>query len=166
MKTFQRLTASLLLIVLLSVPFHVHAQATILPTTPLEGQDCTNLINQYNAATDAKSRQAALDSFVDKNAGNFQGASRNDLLGCAIKTGQITLDMIPLFITYIVNFLLGLSALIAVLFIVIGGYHYVVGGLLDEKEKGKKTIMNALMGMAIALMAWAIVNVLMSAITG
>jgi hypothetical protein len=74
--------------------------------------------------------------------------------------------MIPYFFTYFINFLLGMSGIITVLFIVIGGYHYVVGGLTEEKEKGKNTIKHALMGMGVALLAWTIVTVLINAITG
>lgn len=91
---------------------------------------------------------------------------KDHLLGCAIKTGRISLAMIPYFFTYFINFLLGLSGIVVVLFIVIGGYHYVVGGLTEEKEKGKNTIKNALLGMAVALLAWTIVTVLINAITG
>lgn len=91
---------------------------------------------------------------------------RANLLGCGIKTGRISFSMIPYFITYIVNFALGLVGLISVLFIVLGGYFYVFGGLTEDKDKGKKTIVHALEGMGLALMAWTIVNVIMSAVTG
>ena len=91
---------------------------------------------------------------------------RDNLLGCAIKTGKITLAMIPYFITYIINFLLALSGLISVLFIVIGGYQYVYGGLGENKDKAKKTINHALMGLAIAILAWSIVNAIINAVTG
>jgi len=88
-----------------------------------------------------------------------------DLLGCAIKTGRISLNMLPYFIKYIADFALGLSGLIAVLFIVIGGYFYVWGGLTDNKEKGKKTIINALIGMSVAILSWTIVSLVLAVFT-
>jgi len=87
------------------------------------------------------------------------------LLGCAIKTGRISLSMIPHFISFMANWMLGLVGIIAVLFIVLGGYMYIYGGLTDDKEKGKKYIFHALMGMSLALLAWVIVTIIISAIT-
>lgn len=91
--------------------------------------------------------------------------SKDELLGCAIKTGGVTLGMIPYFISYITNFFLAIIGLVCVLFIVIGGYFYIYGGLSENKEKGKKTIMHALMGLGVASLAWVIVNIIMAAVT-
>lgn len=92
-------------------------------------------------------------------------ATVNDILGCAIKTGRISLQMVPYFITYISNFLLSIVGLISILFIVIGGYQYIAGGLTDEKTKAKQYIYHALLGMGIAIMAWVIVNMVITIIT-
>jgi hypothetical protein len=93
------------------------------------------------------------------------GSGRDNLLGCAIKTGRISLQMIPYFISYISNFLLSIIGLICVLFIVLGGYFYIAAGLTEGKEKGKKYISHALLGMAVAILSWIIVNVVMYAVT-
>ncbi len=111
-----------------------------------------------------QNRDAALQNSL-ADSSKAEPGPRDDLLGCAIKTGKISFDMIPYFITYIVNFLLSLVGLVCVLFIVLGGYYYVFGGLSEDKDKGKKTIEHALMGMALALLSWTIVNVILSAIT-
>lgn len=92
-------------------------------------------------------------------------ATVNDILGCAIKTGRVSLQMVPYFITYISNFLLSIVGLISILFIVIGGYQYIAGGLTDEKTKAKQYIYHALLGMGIAIMAWVIVNMVITIIT-
>lgn len=91
---------------------------------------------------------------------------RDNLLACGIKTGRISLQMVPFFVTRIADFILSLIGLLCVLFIVIGGYQYIVGGLTDQKEKGKNTIKHALMGMSIAILSWVIVTAVMNAITG
>ncbi|MBI2638395.1 hypothetical protein HYW83_02285 [Candidatus Peregrinibacteria bacterium] len=87
------------------------------------------------------------------------------VLGCAIKTGKIRLFMVPFFITYFIQFLLSIAGLVAVLFMVIGGYKYVVGGLTEDKESGKKTILHALVGFIVALSAWIVVNFIQVALT-
>lgn len=119
---------------------------------------------------DANTQFSAAQAAEAKNSSNLTGgdlaSAREDILACAIKTGRASLSLIPYFITYIINFALGMVGLISVLFIVIGGYRYVVGGLGEDKEKGKKTISSALMGMGLALLAWSIVNIILKAITG
>lgn len=87
------------------------------------------------------------------------------VLGCAIKTGKIKLYMMPFFVTYLIQFLLGIAGLIAVLFMVIGGYKYAVGGITEDKESGKKTILHALLGLIVALSAWIVVNFIQVALT-
>lgn len=111
--------------------------------------------------------QEALNKAAEANDPNAVNPpdERANLLGCAITTGRVSLGMIPYFISYITNFLLAIISLICVLFIVIGGYGYIYGGLTENKEKGKKTIMHALMGVGVASLAWVIVNVIMAAVT-
>ncbi len=117
---------------------------------------------------DIKKKEQAKDNAEKKAeslAGNTQGNERDNLLACAIKTGKISLQMVPYFITYIANFLLAMIGIICILFIVLGGYYYIYGGLVDKKEKGKLTIIHALMGMGIALLAWVAVNAIITAVT-
>lgn len=100
----------------------------------------------------------------DKYVGGDRG-KLFDSLGCAIKLGKVRLFMVPFFITYLIQFLLQIAGLIAVLFVVIGGYQYIVGGLIEEKEKGKNTLKHALTGFVVALLAWIIVNFIQVALT-
>lgn len=111
-----------------------------------------------------ESKEGFDDYLVAASLGDKQGVLRW-ILGCAVKYGKIRLYMIPFFITFIVQFLLSVAGLIAVLFMVVGGYHYVIGGITEEKENGKKTIMHALMGLIIALSAWIVVNFIQVAFT-
>ncbi len=124
-----------------------------------DDKECKDL----QAASDKldKANDLADSDILDPWASN----ERSDLLGCAIKTGRISLQMIPYFISYISNFLLSIIGLISVLFIVLGGYFYIYGGLTDAKEKGKKYIYHALLGLAVASLSWIIVNVIMGVIT-
>lgn len=90
---------------------------------------------------------------------------RNNILACAIKTGRVSLTMLPYYVKYIADFLLGLSGVVSMLFIVVGGYFYVWGGLTDNKEKGKKTVINAIIGLILAILSWSIISMFISVLT-
>lgn len=146
------------ILVLLSLLFDfsptVFAQGTILPGTTMkvevkkEDEGCKKLLQR-----------------VERGDTAFGSDNANDILGCAIKTGNIELWMIPHFVIYAVETLLGVAGLISVLFIVVGGYQYAIGGLTEERDKAKKTIMYAIAGLVVALLAWAIVNLVQLALT-
>ncbi len=114
--------------------------------------DCTDIINTFNT----KEAQNQIGKNLDTG----------QLIACGMQTGRISLPMIPYFITYFSNYLLGLVSLISLLFIVIGGLYYSFGGMSTAKDKGKTFIKNAIIGMVVAFLAWAIVNVIIAVITG
>ncbi len=61
------------------------------------------------------------------------------------------------------NFALGFVSVIAILMIIIGGFMYISSGVEDaNKEKGKKYIEGAIIGIVIILSAYAIVNTLLA----
>ncbi|MDP2624775.1 MAG: pilin [Candidatus Peregrinibacteria bacterium] len=134
-------------------------QSTLLPETTDSVADCEDTLNTVGYLDKS--------GFLDlSNDPDESGNTRANFLGCAIKTGIIKLWMVPFFITFFANFFIGLSGIISLLFVVLGGFWYMTGGITDDKEKGKKTIMYALVGMSITLLAWIIVNVIMVQITG
>lgn len=135
-------TAGLLLTV---TPF-ASAQNTILPKTA--STDCYATITEF------------------QKTGKMAEGKTADVLGCAINTGRVSLTMVPYFIQYFSNYMLGMVSLIALLFVVLGGFLYSLGGLTEQKDKGKAYIRNALIGMVTAFLAWSIVNVILAAITG
>ncbi len=60
----------------------------------------------------------------------------------------------------ILNFLLGIAFLVAVLMLVLGGFRYITSAGNEETAgKGKKTIFNALIGIAIVILSYVIVQV-------
>lgn len=131
-----------------------NAQATVLP-------DITGV-------TDCDSRIATFNSNVAENVGDEESSFDADvpkLLGCAIQTGRVSLAMVPYFLQYFSNYLLGIVSLIALLFVVIGGFMYTTGGVSEQKDTGKNFITNALIGMAVAFLAWTIVNVVLAVVT-
>ncbi|MBI2453452.1 hypothetical protein HYV56_01985 [Candidatus Peregrinibacteria bacterium] len=92
-------------------------------------------------------------------------ANRDQTLACAVITGRIRLFMLPYFLVYLIEVIVGFAGVLCVLFIVIGGFQYAMSGISDEKEKGKKTVMNAIFGLVIVTLSWIIINVIQIAIS-
>jgi type IV secretory pathway VirB2 component (pilin) len=64
------------------------------------------------------------------------------------------------------NILFGFAGLVAVIFIIYGGYQYMTGGGGEGAEKAKKTILGAVIGLIIIIASVAIVNFVNSAMHG
>jgi len=65
----------------------------------------------------------------------------------------------------ILKVFLGLAGIVAVIMIVVGGYWYITsGGNEEQSEKGKKALMQAIFGLIIVLMAFAIVTIITNTI--
>ncbi|MBN1494236.1 hypothetical protein JW911_00690 [Candidatus Peregrinibacteria bacterium] len=114
-----------------------------------------------------KDRLDDLDELADpvKEFKESSSQDRNEILACGIQTGRIHFWMVPYYVVYLIQFIIGIAGLIAVLFLVLGGYQYVISGLGQDKEKGKKTITNALIGLVVVLVAWVVVNVVQYVLT-
>lgn len=83
-----------------------------------------------------------------------------------IQTGKIHYRDIPWLIGYLIKFLLTVGWSLAVVMIIVGGYQYVLSGFgVNEKEKGKKTIIYALAGLVVATFAWFMVDTFIAFIT-
>ena len=154
MKLFKKIVLSLLLIV--SFSNLAFAQASVLPSNN------TELCESILARFDSNPSSYKAESLYSQD---MAGSSLYDVLACGVRTGKISLSMIPFFVSYFCNFLLGLVGIVSVLFIVIGGYMYIWGGLVDKKEAGRKYIANALTGLGLASLAWIIVNLVMVVVT-
>jgi hypothetical protein len=81
-------------------------------------------------------------------------------------TGGVGITAINGLITLVINYLLGITFGLAVLFIVIGGLRYIVsGGNEESAEKGKKTILNAVIGIIIVILSYIIINLVVNTVT-
>jgi hypothetical protein len=130
------------------------SKAQLLPQTQLTTDECRKGFSKLDEIR--KTLEAG---------GSQDQVQLSDLLGCAIKTGQIKLWMIPFFATYILNFVLAIAGLVSVLFIVIGGYQYILGGATGQADQGKTTVINAVIGLVVILTAWIVVNVIQYTLT-
>ncbi|HYV33379.1 MAG TPA: hypothetical protein VE973_00830, partial [Candidatus Limnocylindria bacterium] len=70
-------------------------------------------------------------------------------------------------IVTIIGWLLSISFGLAVLFLIIGGFRYITSaGNEESAEAGKKTIINAIIGIVIIILSYVIVSVIANAVTG
>lgn len=88
------------------------------------------------------------------------------VLACGIKTGRISFWMIPHYIVYFIEFLVGIAGIVAILFLVVGGFRYVLAGAVEgQREAAKATIRNALLGLVIVFISWVVVNTIQFILT-
>lgn len=81
-----------------------------------------------------------------------------------IREGEITLRQIPCFIKYFSQTLIAIAGSLSVIFVMVGGYRYVLGA--DEaKDEAKRTITYALIGLAVSLLAWILVDIVLQLAT-
>jgi hypothetical protein len=81
---------------------------------------------------------------VPFGAQSFDASSLNVLLGIGLALGEI---------------LLRVAAIVAIAYIIYGGFQYLMSqGEPSATKKAKDTILNAIIGLAIAILATAIVN--------
>ncbi len=70
------------------------------------------------------------------------------------------------FIATVINWLIGISFGIAVLFLIIGGFRYIVsGGDVESAEAAKNTIINAIIGIIIIILSYVIINAVVNLLT-
>lgn len=71
------------------------------------------------------------------------------------------------FILKIINIALAIAGLIAVLFLIIGGFRYITSaGNEETAEKAKKIILNSIIGIVVIILSFVIVRVISNALTG
>lgn len=138
------------------------AGTTVLPGTEKKISDCKLVMNYVHMNSD-NIRKA----FADRVAGNINAevGTITDVLGCGIKTGNISLWMIPYYIRYILEFVIQLGGLVAVGGIIYGGYLYLFAGISEDKDKGKKAILYSVSGIVLTFVAWAFVNIIIALLT-
>ena len=69
------------------------------------------------------------------------------------------------FIFRIIQILLAVAGVVAVIFLIIGGFRYITaGGNEETAESARKTLTNAIIGIVIIILAFVIVNVIANAL--
>ena len=86
-------------------------------------------------------------------------------VGEAIKDGTLELKHIPEILIHWIDYVAAIAGSIAVIMIVVGGIQYAVGSVSDEKERGKKTLMYALVGVFTVFVSWIGISLYLSWLT-
>lgn len=70
-------------------------------------------------------------------------------------------------ILVVIGWLLSIAFGLAVLFLIIGGFRYITSaGNEESAEAGKKTVINAIIGIVIIVLSYVIVNVIANTVSG
>ena len=78
-----------------------------------------------------------------------------------------TIPTVQNIITFVLNILLFASFIIALVFLIIGGIKWIMsGGDKEGASKAKETVTSALIGLAVVLGAWILINIVISTLTG
>jgi len=137
------------------------ASISILPSS----EDAKNLtVKECNDQLDVLF-YGSTDETEIKNILTSDSQAADYWLTCVIRTGRVKYWMIPYFARNVLQFFIALSGLISILFIMIGAYFYIAGGLTDDKEKGKKIVTYAIGGLILTTISWFLVNLILLAIT-
>lgn len=95
-------------------------------------------------------------------------AQLNRNFQCDQSTGlRCTETSVPQIFKTIINWALGIAFGVAVIFLIIGGFRYITSaGNEEAAEKGKSSVINALIGIVIIVLSYVIVNVVSNLVQG
>lgn len=85
---------------------------------------------------------------------------------CSFVTGEFDYECIPLYVAYLIQLMFGLIGGFCLIQIIQGGYQVGWSGLTAENEAGKNRIKNALIGFAVSLLCFALVDMIISVVLG
>lgn len=145
------------------------SQRTVLPETSKGITDCKFLMNEVSKNACWVQKEIFGKDCTPSGATPaivVGDTTKNDILACGIKTGSMKMWMIPYYIKYVLEFIIGISGLTSVCGIIYGGYLYLFAGVSQDKDKGKKSIQYGVIGMILTLVAWALVNIIIALVTG
>lgn len=82
-------------------------------------------------------------------------------MSCNFVTGELHFECIPMYIGYLIELIFGFTAGMCLLEIIHAGYEMSFSGFGD-RESSRKRIWNALLGLAMAVMAFLIVDTILT----
>ena len=98
---------------------------------------------------------------TSSNASNVADPCGNDVPAAVREANGCngSADQLPIVITNILNGVIAVTGLVSVIFVIVGGANYMSSsGETAKLQKARNTILYALIGMAICVLAFAIVN--------
>ena len=96
-----------------------------------------------------------------------EGLGNGDLQNLFGNGGLTGAQSVTQLITDVLDILLIFAGAVAVFFVIIGGYQYLTSaGNEEAAEKGRKTLVNAIIGVVVIVMAFVIINVIVNLVSG
>jgi hypothetical protein len=81
---------------------------------------------------------------------------------CSFITGDIHFDCIPLYVGYLIQLIFSFIGTICLVEIIWGGYEYALSGFQGDTTTAKKRISNAIFGLVFSVLAFLIVDTIVS----
>ena len=80
---------------------------------------------------------------------------------------SVAFNSVPGLIVFVIQILLYVAGGVAVLFVIIGGFQYITSaGNAEGATKGKKTVVNAIIGIVLIILSYMIISVITNTILG
>lgn len=100
-------------------------------------------------------------AYAQTTVGN--GLSNSGMMSLFGSTGLNSSQSLSDLIVNVIRIMLLFAGAVAVFFVIVGGYQYIAsGGNEETAEKGKKTLINAIIGIIVVVLAYAIINVIVN----
>ncbi len=100
-------------------------------------------------------------AYAQTTVGN--GLSNSGMMSLFGSTGLNSSQSLSDLIVNVIRIMLLFAGAIAVFFVIVGGYQYIAsGGNEETAEKGRKTLINAIIGIIVIVLAYAIINVIVN----
>jgi len=95
-------------------------------------------------------------------------AALNSAFPCDPSTGlRCTETSLPQIFRTVINWALAIAFGVAVIYLIYGGFRYITsGGNEESAEKGRGSVVNALIGIVIIVLSYVIVNVVANLVQG
>ncbi len=81
---------------------------------------------------------------------------------CSFVTGDFQFDCIPLYLAYLIQLVFGAVGTICLLMIIYAGYEWAFAGLGGDTQGAKKRLSNALLGLALSVLSYLVVDTIVS----
>lgn len=108
-----------------------------------------------------------LPSYLTASAIVLAGNAALAQTGTPVPRGQYSSTDLPKLISTILDWALGIAGLLAVIYIIIGGFNYITSsGNKDKVAAGKNSIIYAIIGLLVVALAFAIKSFVITRVLG
>ncbi len=111
---------------------------------------------------------AALCSILWPTIAAAQWIPESGAIGtCNFKTGELHFDCIPTYIAYLIQFMFAGVGMFALLVTIWAGYDIALAGATgQDKSAGYQRLRNAIIGLLVAVLAYAIIDFVIGTVSG